>query len=111
MFFVINLCVLLFCGHYWNAAKQRCPYYVIWYNMTLLGTFALALSGVLPLMKRLNYYYAAPQFLLLPEALQTETDPHRRRILTGLVAAAFAAETLVAVVLLNKNEVLPYRLW
>ena len=39
MFFVINLCVLLFCGHYWNAAKQRCPYYVIWYNMTLGRNF------------------------------------------------------------------------
>lgn len=111
MFFAINLCVLLFCGHYWNAAKQCCPYYVIWYNMTLLGTLALAMSGVLPLMKRLNYYYAAPQFLLLPEALQAEADPRRRRILTGCVAAAFAAETLAAVVLLNKNEVLPYRLW
>ena len=111
VFFSVNLCVLLFCGHYWKAAKQRCPYYVIWYNMTLLGTLALAMSGVLSLMKRVNYYYAAPQFLLLPEALRAEENPHRRRILTGVVAAAFAAETLVAVVLLNKNEVLPYRLW
>lgn len=110
LFFAVNVCVLVFGGYYWQKAKQRCPYYVIWYNMTLLGTLALALSGVLPLMKRVNYYYAAPQFLLLPEALQAEEDP-RRRILTGVVAAAFAAETLVAVVLLNKNEVLPYRLW
>ena len=42
MFFAINLCVLLFCGHYWAKAKVENPYYVIWYNMTLLGTLALA---------------------------------------------------------------------
>ena len=50
---------------------------MIWYNMTLLGTLALAFSGVLPLMKRVNYYYAAPQFLLLPEALRVEEDSKR----------------------------------
>lgn len=107
--FAVNLAVLLFCSWYWEKAKQRCKYYVIWYNMTLLGTLALALSGVLPLMKRVNYYYAAPQFLLLPEALQAEEKPERRKALTVLVVLAFTAETLVAVVGFNKNGALPYR--
>ena len=105
----INLCVLLFSSWYWSAAKKRCPYFILWYNMTLLGTLALALSGVLPLMKRVNYYYAAPQFLLLPEVLQAEEDAKRRRILTVLIVLAFAAETIVAVGIYNKNGVLPYQ--
>lgn len=108
--FAVNLCVLLFGGWYWNKAKERCPYYVIWYNMSVLGTLALALSGVLPLMKRINYYYGAPQFLLLPEALRAEENPRRRRVLTLLLVLAFAAETIVAVGLYNKNGVLPYRI-
>ena len=108
MFFAINLCVLLFCGHYWAKAKVENPYYVIWYNMTLLGTLALAFSGVLPLMKRVNYYYAAPQFLLLPEALRAEEDSKRRKLMTAALAVAFALETLVAVGIYNKNGVLPY---
>lgn len=107
--FSINLCVLLFSSWYWSAAKKRCPYFILWYNMTLLGTLALALSGVLPLMKRVNYYYAAPQFLLLPEVLQAEEDAKRRRILTVLIVLAFAAETIVAVGIYNKNGVLPYQ--
>lgn len=108
MFVAINLCVLLFCGHYWAKAKVENPYYVIWYNMTLLGTLALAFSGVLPLMKRVNYYYAAPQFLLLPEALRAEEDSKRRKLMTAALAVAFALETLVAVGIYNKNGVLPY---
>lgn len=107
--FSINLCVLLFGSWYWSAAKKQCPYFILWYNMTLLGTLALALSGVLPLMKRVNYYYAAPQFLLLPEVLQAEEDAKRRRILTVLIVLAFAAETIVAVGIYNKNGVLPYQ--
>lgn len=78
--------------------------------MNLLGTLALALSGVLPLMKRINYYYGAPQFLLLPAALHAEENPRRRRVLTVLLVVAFAAETLVAVGIYNKNGVLPYQI-
>lgn len=110
MLFAINLCVMVFCGWYWERAKKQSPYYIIWYNMTLLGTLALALSGVLPLMKRINYYYGAPQFLLLPAALHAEEDLRRRRVLTVLLVLAFAAETFVAVGIYNKNGVLPYRI-
>ena len=78
--------------------------------MTLLGTLALALSAVLPLMKRVNYYYASPQFLLIPEILMAEERPKQRKLLTVLVVLAFAAETYVAVCLYNKNGVLPYRI-
>lgn len=108
--FAINVCVLTFGGLYWEKGRKRCPYYVIWYNMTLLGTLALALSAVLPLMKRVNYYYASPQFLLIPEILMAEERPKRRKLLTVLVVLAFAAETYVAVCLYNKNGVLPYRI-
>lgn len=110
LLFAINLCILLFGSWYWEKAERRCPYFVIWYNMNLLGTLALALSTVLPLMKRVNYYYGAPQFLLLPEILKAEEEPRRRRVLTALVVLAFAAETYVAVWLYNKNGALPYHI-
>ena len=76
--------------------------------MTVLGTVALAFSGTVPLMKRVNYYFAAPQFLMLPEMLMAEEKPWLRRWLTVLAILAFAAETFVAVFLMNKNEPLPY---
>lgn len=53
-------------------------------------------------MKRVNYYYAAPQFLLLPEALRAEEDSKRRKLMTAALAVAFALETLVAVGIYNK---------
>ena len=111
MFFAINVAFLLLGGRYWSRAKKSSPYFVIWYNMTAIGTVFLALSGSFPLMKRINYYFAAPQFLLLPEILLSEEDVKTRRILTVLAALAFVAETCVAVWMLNKNEPLPYRCW
>lgn len=108
MFFAINMAFLLFGGWYWARAKKVCPYFVIWYNMTVIGTVFLALSGSFPLMKRINYYFAAPQFLLLPEILLAESRPAVRKALTALVVVGFTLETAVAVWVFNKNEPLPY---
>ena len=108
MFFAINAAFLVFGGLYWKRAKKSCPYFVIWYNMTVIGTVFLALSGSFPLMKRINYYFAAPQFLLLPEILLVESRPMVRKVLTALVVVGFTFETAVAVWVFNKNEPLPY---
>lgn len=109
MFFAINLCFLAMGAWYWDRAREGSRMFVLWYGMSAIGTIALAFSGAIPLMKRINYYYAAPQFLMLPEMLLAEEDVRRRRILTVLVIFAFAAETIVSVCLMNKNGVLPYR--
>ena len=108
MFFAINVAFLAFGGWYWERAKKASPYFVIWYNMSVIGTLFLALSGSFPLMKRVNYYFAAPQFLMLPEILLSESRPAVRKVLTALVVVGFTLETAVAVWMLNKNEPLPY---
>ena len=108
IFFAINAAFLVLGGWYWKRAKEQSPYFVIWYNMTVIGTLFLALSGYVPLMKRINYYFAAPQFLLLPEILLAESRPVVRKVLTALVVVGFALETAVAVWVFNKNEPLPY---
>ena len=110
LFFLIDLGILLLGGVYWEKASRKNAYYGIWYNMLLLGALALALSGELPLMKRVSYYYTAPQFLLLPEALNAEEDPARRKWLKIAVAVFFGIEVLIAVGVFNKNGVLPYRI-
>ena len=110
IFFLIDLGVLLLGGVYWEKASRKNAYYGIWYNMLLLGALALALSSELPLMKRVSYYYTAPQFLILPEALNAEDDPKRRKVLKIAVMTFFGLETLVAVGVFNKNGVLPYRI-
>ena len=110
-FFAINLCFMLLGAWYFRRASAQSRLFSVWYYMTVLGTVALAFSGVVPLMKRVNYYYAAPQFLMLPAMLEAEGNPRWRKILTVAVAVAFAAETAVAVVLLNKNQPLPYRIF
>ena len=110
IFFLIDLGVLLLGGVYWEKASRKNAYYGIWYNMLLLGALALALSSELPLMKRVSYYYTAPQFLILPEALNAEEDPKHRKVLKIAVMAFFGLEALVAVGVFNKNGVLPYRI-
>ena len=108
-FFALNMSFLVFGALYWRKAKEKDPYFAVWYGMTAMGTVALAVSGHVPLMKRVNFYYAAPQFLLLPSILAAEARPVPRRILTAAVVCAFALETYFAVYSYNKNEPLPYR--
>ena len=110
IFFAINLCFMLLAAWYWDRAKDQSAYCRLWCCLTVVGTLALSFSGVLPLMKRINFYFAAPQFLLLPELLLAEPDFRKRRLLTCLVILAFIAEFVVATCLLNKNEILPYRI-
>lgn len=108
MFFAINIAFMAMGIFYFARAIAKNHCFAIWYWMTVLGTVALAFSGTVPLMKRVNYYFAGPQFLMLPEMLMAEEKPWLRRWLTLLAILAFAAETFVAVFLMNKNEPLPY---
>ena len=110
-FFAINVCFMALGAWYFKRASAQSRLFPVWYYMTVLGTVALAFSGVMPLMKRVNYYYAAPQFLMLPEMLAAEENPRMRKLMTIAAVLAFAAETVVAVVLLNKNRPLPYRIF
>ena len=108
-FFAINLCFMGMSIWYWKCAKGKSPLFRCWYWMTVAGTVALSFSATVPLMKRVNFYFAAPQFLMLPEMLRAEENVRLRRWLVFLTVLAFAAETAVAVCWLNKNEPLPYR--
>ena len=108
LFFAINMSFMAFGAWYWRRAKEQGPFFAVWYGMTVIGTLFLVLSGTVPLMKRMNYYFAAPQFLMLPEILLAESRPAVRKALTALVVIGFALETAVAVWMLNKNEPLPY---
>ena len=111
IFFAIGLCFMALGAWYWTRAADRCPHFRLWYYMTVIGTVALSFSGALPLMKRVNFYFAAPQFLMLPELILSEDNPRARRVLTVLVVVAFGLEFVVATCLLNKNEILPYGMW
>lgn len=108
MFFALNAVTLALGALYWKKGRERSGYFVAWYDLTVLGTMALSVSGVIPQTKRINHYFAAAQILLIPEILALETRTVWRRVLTAGVVAAFAWETWVAVWLSNKNETLPY---
>ena len=109
-FFLINLCFMAMGAWYWKRAMRINVLFRCWYWMTVAGTIALSFSATVPLMKRVNYYFAAPQFLMLPEMLLAEENVRIRRWLIVLSILAFAAETTVAVFWMNKNEPLPYRM-
>lgn len=110
LLFAVNICFVMMGAWYWERAKAGNQFFPVWYGMMVIGTAALAMSGTLPLMKRINIYFGAANFLMLPEMLLAEGDARRRRILTGLVVAVFVAETGVSVCLMNKNGVLPYQM-
>ena len=110
IFFLLNICFMAMCMWYWDRATKSNLLFRCWYWMTVAGTVALSFSATVPLMKRVNFYFAAPQFLLLPEMLGVEGNVRLRRWFTFLAVLAFAAETAVAVCWMNKNEPLPYRI-
>lgn len=107
IFFAIGCAVLGLGTLYYKKGKDL-PYFKIWYYANVLGLIALAFSGNIPLMKRINYYFAAPHFLLIPMLLNLEEDKKRRMILHALTIGLFAAEVIVAIWHMNKHATLPY---
>ena len=107
-FFAIGAAVFALGTYYWEQGKDR-PRYRLWYYANVLGLMALCFAARMPNMKRINYYFAAPHFLLLPLIIRCEADRRRRICLKIVVIVLFIAETVVAVWLLNKNQPLPYQ--
>ncbi len=107
VFFAIGMFVMVLGTLYFDKCKDM-KYFRLWYYMNVLGLMALCFSGQIPYMKRINYYYSAPLFMMLPCIICAEDDVKKRRILKWGLIAVFVLETVVAVVLLNKNEVMPY---
>ena len=108
IFFAIGAAVFVVGAYYWKQGENK-PCYRLWYYANVLGMMALCFSAHMPNMKRINYYYAAPHFLLLPLIMRCEEDRRRRIVLKIAMVALFAAETAVAVWMLNKNQPLPYQ--
>ena len=109
IFFGIDICYLAMGAWYWTRAKAQSRIFTLLYGLTALATATIVMSVSVPQIKRVHHYFAATQFLLLPEMLLAEENLKVRRWLTIGVVLLFAAEAFVAVGLLNKNGVLPYR--
>lgn len=108
IFFALGAAVFIAGTFYWKQGESK-PYYRLWFYANVLGMMALCFSARVPEMKRINYYFAAPHFLLLPLIMGCETDRRRRTLLKTAVIVLFVAETVVAVWMMNKNQVLPYQ--
>ncbi|MBE5789055.1 MAG: EpsG family protein [Clostridiales bacterium] len=108
VFFGIGCAVLALGTCYFNKGKDF-PYFRLWYYMNVLGLIALAFSGNIPLMKRINYYFAASHILLLPMLMNLEEDKKKRIGLHILTIGLFTAQIVVAIWHLNKHATLPYR--
>ena len=108
VFFAIG-CAVLALGTYYFKKGSEHPYFRLWYYMNVLGLIALAFSGTIPLVKRINYYYAAPHFLMIPMLMNLEEDKKRRVSLQILTIGLFTAQILVAIWHMNKHATLPYR--
>ena len=108
IFFGIGCAVLALGTYYFNQGKDL-PYFRLWYYMNVLGLIALAFSGNIPLMKRINYYFAAPHMLLIPMLMNLDKDQKKRIALHILTIGLFTAQIIVAIWHLNKHVTLPYR--
>ncbi|MBR3151107.1 MAG: EpsG family protein [Erysipelotrichaceae bacterium] len=108
IFFALGAAVLIAGTYYYDEGKGK-PYYRLWFYSNVLGMLALCFSGGIPLMKRINFYFAAPHFLFLPLLVGCEKNQTRRKLLTAAIVLLFIAETVVAVMYMNKNGVLPYQ--
>ena len=108
IFFGIGCAVLALGTYYFNKGKDI-PYFRLWYYMNVLGLIALAFSANIPLMKRINYYFAVPHILLLPMLMNLEEDKKKRIGLHILTIGLFTAQIIVAIWHMNKHATLPYR--
>lgn len=107
VYFAIGLFTLIIGSYYFEKCKNM-PYFKIWYYMNVLGMMALSFSGQVPFMKRINYYFSAPIFMLLPLLINAEENEKKRNLLKWGLILLFILETVVAVFIMNKNEVMPY---
>lgn len=107
IFFGINCAVFALSTYYYPKGKDL-PYYRLWYYLNVLAMIAMAFSGIVPWIKRVNYYYAAPHFLLIPMALGLEKNKTRKIALHMITVVLFCAEIYVAIWKLNKHGTLPY---
>ena len=108
VFFAIGCAVFALGTYYYPKAKDL-PWFRLWYYMNVLGLMALAFSGHIPLMKRINYYFAAPHFLLIPLLLNLEERPFLRKALHVVTISLFCAMIAVAIGKMNKHATLPYQ--
>ncbi len=108
IFFAIGICVFLLTSYYFKQCKDL-PYFKLWYYMNVLGLLALCFSAYIPNMKRINYYFAAPHFLLLPLIINAEENKKTKWLLCIGILVAFTLETIIAVGYMNKNGALPYQ--
>lgn len=107
VYFAIGLFTLIIGSYYFEKCKNM-PYFKVWYYMNVLGMMALSFSGQVPFMKRINYYFSAPIFMLLPLLINAEENEKKRNLLKWGLILLFILETVVAVFIMNKNEVMPY---
>jgi len=107
IFMAIN-CAVFVLGTFYYEKGKNLPYYRLWYNLNVLAMITLAFSGVVPWIKRINYYFAAPHFLFIPLALSLEDHPIRRKVFHGVTVLLFCAEIYVAICVMNKHGTLPY---
>ena len=107
IFFAIGGVVLALGTYYYKKGKDL-PYFRLWYYMNVIGLIALAFSGKIPLMKRINYYFAVPHFLFIPMVMNLEEDKRKRIGLHILTIGLFTAQIIVAIWYMNKHATLPY---
>lgn len=107
-FLALGAAVFAAGAYYWKQGEDK-PFYRLWFYANTIGLMALCFSGFIPNMKRVNHYFAAPHFLFLPLIASCEKNRRLRILLKILLVLLYTAETVIAVGMLNKNEVLPYQ--
>ena len=110
IFFAIGLAVFVVGTYYFEKGKDK-PYYKIWYYSNVIGLLALCFSAHIPYIKRINHYFAAMHMLFLPLIIVCEEKPSWRKAMTAIMLVLFAAEMIVAIGILNKNGIFPYRMF
>lgn len=110
IFYAVGLSVFAVGSYYFDRGKDK-PYYKIWYYSNVLGLLALCFSAHIPYIKRINHYFAATHFLFLPLIILCEEKHSWRKAMTAIMLVLFLAETVVAIGILNKNNIFPYQMF
>ena len=100
--------VICFCAAQKPIQKDE-PLERFLFNLSVASLFLSFNLDLVPLAERISWSLEFPSILFIPLVLKRVEHPVTRRVLTGLVLAAYLIVMWYRIVIIGDHEVLPYR--
>ena len=107
IYFGISLAVFVFALLFYREAHEN-PYYSVHFKSVMMSLILLSYSAEIPLMKRIAWYFALSQIILIPIVLQSISQ-NMQRFWKVCIVGSYSLMCVVGIGFFNKQECLPYQ--